>query len=410
MEHVEHPAALDPATVAARERAIKSTALKFVITIGFVGLFADMTYEGARSINGPYLAILGASGFVVGFVAGFGELLGYGLRLVSGRLADRTGKYWPVTLFGYFIQMPAIPLLALAGSWQLAAVFIIVERVGKAMRNPPRDTMLSHAASKIGRGWGFGVHEALDQSGALIGPLIAAGVFALRGEYRPAYVVFAIPAVLALCTVVTARFIYPRPEELEARPPDVEVGGLPRVFWLYLSGAVLVGAGFTDFSLAAYHFEKAAVIPSTWIPIFYSIAMAASGLGSLGFGRLFDRLGVVVLVPLTLISALFAPLVFLGGFGAALAGTALWGVGIGVQESIMAAVVAEMVPPQRRASAYGLFDTGYGIFWFLGSALMGLLYDTSVSGLIAFSLVMEFAALPLFIMVSRRRPRALHRA
>ena len=384
------------------EKALKSAALKFVIMIGFVGFFADMTYEGSRSITGPYLAVLGASGFIVGFVAGFGELLGYGLRLVSGRLSDKTGKYWPVTLFGYFIQMPAVPLLALAGSWQLAAVFIILERIGKAVRNPPRDVMLSHAASKIGRGWGFGVHEALDQSGALIGPLIAAWVFAVRGQYRPAFAVFLVPAVLTLCMIIGARLIYPRPEDLEARPPDVEVGGLPRVFWLYLTGAVLVAAGFTDFSLAAFHFEKAGTIPSTWIPIFYSIAMATSGLGSLVLGRLFDRVGVIVLVPLTLITSLFAPLVFLGGFGVALAGTALWGLGIGVHESIMAAVVAGMVPPQRRASAYGLFDTGYGVFWFLGSALMGFLYDTSLPALIVFSMVVELAAIPLFILVSRR--------
>lgn len=393
------PPATEPTPSA---QALKSAALKFVIMIGVVGFFADMTYEGSRSITGPYLAVLGASGFIVGFVAGFGELLGYGLRLVSGRISDKTGKYWPVTLIGYFIQMPAVPLLALAGSWQLAAFFIIVERVGKAMRNPPRDVMLSHAASKIGRGWGFGIHEALDQSGALVGPLIAAGVFALRGAYRPAFAVLLIPAVLTLCMIVTARFIYPRPEDLEARPPDVEVGGLSRVFWLYMAGAVLVAAGFTDFSLAAYHFQKAGTIPSDWIPIFYSIAMAASGLGSLLFGRLFDRFGAVVLVLLTLISSLFAPFVFLGGFGLAVAGTALWGLGIGVQESIMAAVVAEMVPPQRRASAYGLFDTGYGVFWFLGSALMGFLYDHTLTGLIVFSMVAEIAAIPLFLTVSRR--------
>lgn len=384
-----------------REVAAKSAALRFVIMIGFVGLFADMTYEGSRSITGPYLAVLGASGFVVGFVAGFGELLGYGLRLVSGRISDRTGEYWPVTLIGYFIQMPAVPLLALAGSWQLAAVLIIVERIGKAIRNPPRDVMLSHAASTIGRGWGFGVHEALDQSGALIGPLIAAAVYAVRGEYRPAFALLLIPAILALVMIVTARVIYPRPDEMEATPPDVETSGLPRVFWLYLIGAVMVAAGFTDFSLAAFHFEKTGTVPGSWIPIFYSIAMGCAGLGSLGFGRAFDRVGVVVLIPLTLATALFAPLVFLGGFGAALIGMALWGLGIGVHESIMAATVAEMVSPQRRASAYGLFTMGYGVFWFLGSAVMGLLYDFSIPALVTFSVVVELAALPFFIVVSR---------
>jgi hypothetical protein len=164
-------------------QSAKSAALRFVLLIGIVSIFADMTYEGSRSITGPYLAVLGATGTIVGFVGGFGELLGYGLRIVSGRLSDRTGRYWPITFLGYVIQMASVPALALAGRWEVAAVLIIVERIGKAMRNPPRDVILSHAGSQIGQGWAFGVHEALDQLGALIGPLIAAGVLYARGQY-----------------------------------------------------------------------------------------------------------------------------------------------------------------------------------------------------------------------------------
>lgn len=387
----------------------KRAALKFVLAIGVVGLFADMTYEGSRSITGPYLAVLGASGLAVGFIGGFGELLGYGLRLVSGPLSDRTGEYWPVTLVGYFIQMISIPLLALVGSWELAAVLIIIERIGKATRNPPRDVMLSHAAKQIGRGWGFGIYEALDQTGALIGPLIAALVFYERGQYRPAFALFAIPAVLTLCLIVTARFVYPHPENMEATPPDVKWEGLPRTFWIYLAGAGLAAAGFTDFSLVAFHFQKAGTLPSTWIPVSYSIAMAVSGIGSLAFGRLFDRFGIVVLIPLTLAASVFAPLVFLGGFGVALVGMGLWGLGMGVHESIMAAAVAEMVPSQRRASAYGLFTGGYGVFWFLGSVAMGALYDVSLHSLIIFSVVAELAAIPLFVVVSRQFAAAVAR-
>ena len=274
------------------------------------------------------------------------------------------------------------------------------------MRNPPRDVMLAHASSEIGRGWGFGVHEALDQSGALVGPLIAAWVLASRGQYRPAFAVLLIPAILTLVLLVGARLQYPRPEDLEATPPDVNVAGLPRAFWIYLAGAVLVAFGFVDFSLVAYHFEKASTIPNTWIPLFYAIAMGASGAGSLVFGRLFDRAGIAVLVPLTLLSALFAPLVFLGGFTLALVGTALWGMGIGVHESIMAAAVAGMVPANRRASAYGIFTAGYGICWFLGSALLGVLYDVSLPALIGVSVAVELLAIPWFVAVSRQRGRA----
>ena len=383
----------------------KAIALRFVLLIGVMSFFADFTYEGSRSIIGPYLGLLGASAAVIGIVTGFGELLGYGLRLVSGRLSDQTGKYWPITIFGYIIQMLSVPLLALAGNWQVAALLIILERVGKATRNPPRDVMLSHAAKEMGYGWAFGMHEALDQCGALFGPLVAAAVLALRGEYRIAFAVLLIPALVTLSILVVARLTYPRPEEMEATPPDVKARGLPHVFWVYLMGAVLVAAGFADFPLIAYHFARTSTVSNVLIPVFYAVAMGVGGIGSLVFGRLFDRVGISVLLPLTLISALFAPLVFLGGFWAALVGVALWGLGMGVHESIIPAAVALMVPAQRRASAYGLFTAGYGIFWFLGSALIGILYGISLPALIAFSLVAELAAIPLFLLVRRQSAR-----
>ncbi len=385
-----------------KSSSLKARALKFVLLIGVMSFFADFTYEGSRSIIGPYLALLGASAAAVGIITGFGELLGYGLRLVSGRLSDRTGQFWPITILGYIVQMASVPLLALAGSWQVAALLIILERVGKATRNPPRDVMLSHAAKEMGYGWAFGVHEALDQSGALFGPLVVAAVLAFRGEYKMAFVALLVPAVMTLSILVVARLLYPRPEELEANPPNVEARGLPRLFWVYLAGAVLVAAGFADFPLIAYHFARTSIVSGAWIPIFYSIAMGVSGVGSLIFGRLFDRVGIVVLIPLTLLSALFAPLVFLGGFWPALLGMAFWGLGMGVHESIVPAAVGQMVPLQRRASAYGLFTAGYGVFWFLGSALIGILYGVSLPLLIAFSVVAELAAIPLFIVVSRQ--------
>ena len=386
----------------------RKAALKFVLLIGVVSFFADFTYEGARSVTGPFLGVLGANGAIVGVVAGLGELLGYGLRLVSGKLSEKTQKFWPITLFGYLIQMAAVPLLALAGSWQVAALLIIVERIGKATRNPPRDVMLSHAAKEMGYGWGFGVHEALDQFGALFGPLVVAAVLAHRGEYRTAFAVLVIPAVITYALLVVARLLYPRPEELHAPTPDVHTQGLPRIFWIYLAGAALVAAGFADFQLIAYHFEKASAVKDIWIPIMYSIAMAVSGVGSLLFGRMFDRVGIGVLIPLTLISALFAPLVFLGGFWPVIVGFALWGLGMGVHESIMPAAVATMVPAQRRPSAYGLFTAGYGVAWFIGSAAIGALYDFSVPGVVIFCIVLQLAAVPIFLKVRNMARTAIH--
>ena len=380
---------------------MKSKALRFVLMIGIVSFFADFVYEGARSVTGPFLAVLGASGLLVGLIAGLGELLGYGLRLVSGRLSERTREFWPITLFGYVVQMCAVPLLAWAPNWQIAGLLIVGERVGKAIRNPPRDVMLSHAAKQIGLGYGFGLHEALDQAGALVGPLVVAFILARHGSYRSAFEVLLFPAAITVLLIFTARLLYPTPEEMEAKDSTIQTSGLPRVFWIYLVGAALVAAGFADFSLMAYHFEKAAVIPHLWVPIFYSIAMAASGLGSLIFGKLFDRSGIWVLVPLTLASVASAPLAFRGRFELALVGVALWGLGMGVHESIIPAAVATMVPQQRRPSAYGIFTAGFGVAWFVGSVILGKLYDVSLNGLIIFSVAAQQAAIPIFMVVAK---------
>lgn len=380
----------------------RRTALHFVLLIGVLSFFADFTYEGARSVYGPFLAGLAASATVVSVVTGFGELVGYGFRLVSGRWADRTGNFWPIAIFGYFVQLLAVPALALAHSWPTAAALIILERFGRATRNPPRDAMLSHAGSEIGFGWAFGLHEALDQFGALFGPLLVAGILAWRGSYRLAFAVLLIPMTLCLSMVLIAHHIYPRPHDLEVKTGDIKSKGLPGVFWMYLAGAALVAAGFADFPLIAFHFNRVSSVPKDMVPVAYAIAMAVSGTGSLVFGRWFDRLGIFLLVPLTLVGAAFAPLVFLGGFWPALLGAAVWGLGMGVHESIIPAVVAPMVSPDRRASAYGLFTAGYGIFWFIGSAIMGVLYDSSVHAIVLFCVLTQLVAIPLFITVSQR--------
>lgn len=387
-----------------RRRTSKaSPALKFVLMVGIMSFFADFTYEGSRSIIGQYLGLLGAGALAIGVITGFGEFLGYGLRLVSGRGADRTGRYWPITIGGYVLQMSVVPLLALAGSWQVAALLIILERVGKAIRNPPRDAMLSHAAKEMGYGWAFGVHEALDQFGAMFGPLLIALILAVsQNDYKIAFAALAVPAAIMLSLLAVARLLYPRPQDLEAGPAQVTAEGLPRVFWVYLAGAALVGAGFADFPIIAYHFQQAGTVPATLTPVFYAAAMAVSGTGSLVFGRLFDRIGIGILVPLTIIAALYAPLAFLGGFWASLVGVSLWGLGMGVHESIIPAAVAPMVSPNRRASAYGLFTGAYGIAWFLGSIVIGALFNVSLIVVVAFSMVAELAAIPLILIVRRR--------
>ena len=384
----------------------RKLAFRFVLIIGIVNLFADMTYEGARSITGPFLGSLGASATIVGFVAGFGELLGYGLRSVSGYFADKTHKYWTIIFTGYVINMLAVPALALAGNWPAAAALMVAERTGRAIRRPAVEAMISHAGESIGRGWVFGLNEALDQAGATIGPLITAFVLYWRGGYARAFAVLLISAVLCLITLVTAWILYRRPHEMEQRSARfLQSKGFSKAYWTYLWAGALIAAGFADFSLIAFHFQRAATVPEGLVPVFYAVAMAMGALASLIFGRLFDKLGPPILLLAFFLSAFFAPLVFLGGRSLALVGMMLWGLGMGTQDSLLKAVLTNTLQPEKRSTGFGVFDTGFGIAWFAGSAVMGLLYDKSILGLILFSVVLQLAALPLLSFAKRRERR-----
>lgn len=376
----------------------KRTGLAFIVAFGIVSLFADMAYEGMRAVSGPFLATLGASGAVVGTIAGVGELFGYLLRLGSGKLAERTRLYWPIALAGYVIQMAAVPALALAGNWFSAAIFIVLERTGKAVRNPAANTMMSRAGEHIGQGWAFGLHEALDQTGALAGPLIASLVLAHHGRYAAAFEWLGIPAALTVLSVaiVCIRFPHAGHIPLPKAAPSGQAA-LTRAFWLYAASAALTAFGFVDYPLIAYHFTKAHVMSAALVPVLYAVAMGASGAGSLVFGRWYDARGLVVLVPGLIITAIAAPLAFLGSFDVALLGALFWGLAMGIHDAIMNAAVATMVPAHARARAYGFFTAIYGIAWFAGSGLLGLLYDRSLLLVSSLSVAAQILALvPLF--------------
>jgi MFS family permease len=379
----------------------RQRAILFIVFLGIVSLFGDMTYEGARSITGPYLGLLGVTATTIGIVAGFGELLGYCARLVSGYLGDRTGKYWAITIAGYLLNLFAVPLLALAGAWQIAVVLIIAERMGRGIRSPVRDAMLSHAASRTGLGWGFGLHQALDQLGAVAGPLVVSGVLFVGGGYQAAFGWLLIPAVLSMVVLLAARYLFPRPHDFELAPP-LEGEGLAPIFWVYIVAVAFIAAGYADFSLIAYHFDKARIMPAAWIPIVYAVAMAVDGLGALALGSLFDRIGIWTMVLATIASAAAAPLVFLGDFHLAVIGMACWGVGTGAQDSVMRASISRLAPQQRRATAFGIMNAVYGVAWFAGSVLLGVLYDLSLVAVVLTSALLQAAALPIFVGLAAR--------
>jgi predicted MFS family arabinose efflux permease len=378
-------------------KEVAKLAFRFVVIIGIVNLFADMAYEGGRSITGPFLGSLGASATIVGVVAGLGELLGFSLRSISGYFADKTHRYWFFTALGYVVNVLAVPALALAGSWPLAAILIIAERTGRAIRKPAVDAMLSYAGKSIGRGWVFGLNEGLDQAGAAISPLIVALVLYLKGGYRSAFAVLVIPALLCLATLVIARISHPTPHEMEQEPADFsEAKGFSKEFWIFVGAGALIAAGFADFSLIAFHFQRAVIVPETDIPLFYAVAMGAGAFSNLLFGRLFDRIGFSIVFIAFLVGATFAPLVFLGQFWLVLIGMAVWGIGMGAQNSLLKAILTGFMPVKKRSTGFGIFYTAYGIAWFLGSAAMGFLYDKSIATLISFSVIAELAALPVF--------------
>lgn len=399
----------DQASEAAATRG--RDARRFIVLMGVVALFGDMTYEGARGLVGPYLALLGASASFVGFAAGLGEFLGYGLRLFTGWLGDRTRAYWPLVIAGYAVNLVAVPGLALVGSWQAAVALLLLERIGKAIRSPARSTLVSYAASEAGVGKSFGLEEALDQIGAVSGPLLTAlAIWVVRGEpvaaqYRVAFAVLLVPVLLNLALVLAARARFPRPEALERaeRRDPPRMGALFR--W-YVAGAMLMGLGFADWALVAYHASRTGALDAGTLPLLYAGAMAVDALAALAFGALFDRYGLLVLAVTTAASALFAPLVFLVPSASPLIlGAACWAVGMGAQDSIFKAAIAKLVPKEERGRAYGTFFALFGLAWWLGSTAMGWLYERSMAGLVAFSVLTQLAAIPVLLGVGLRLRR-----
>jgi len=387
----------DPTRTAAR-----ANARRFVILLGWVSLFADLCYEGMRGAIGGYLALLGASATAVGLVAGTGEAIGYGVRYVSGALADRTQRYWALTIAGYATNLVAIPLLAVAGSWPMVAVLVGIERLGKAVRSPAKSTLTSFAAADLGAGKAFAISEAMDQLGGLAGPLIVAGILAWRGEtmsgYAWAFCLLAVPAAITIGVLLRARQLYPDPRALDTGSPG-EHGALGPRYRLYLVGIALVAIGLADWPLLAYHLQKSHVLTGHWLPVAYSAAMAVDGLAALLAGQLFDRnrarggTGAGVIAVFVLGGAAYAPLVLLSSAEApylAIAGVALWAITRSATESIGKALIAAIVPRGERGRAYGLYYLVWGVAWWAGSLLLGAAYDrdhTVASAIAAAALV-----------------------
>ncbi|MDD5072873.1 MAG: MFS transporter [Candidatus Omnitrophica bacterium] len=401
-------------TVAGNSR---KAAFHLIIIFGLVSLFGDIVYEGARSVNGPYLKTLGVSAAVVGFVAGLGEFIGYAIRLVSGYFADKTRAYWVFTFLGYGLLV-SVPLLSLTGVWQVAALFIIMERFGKALRAPARDTIVSQASKQVGTGLGFAISEVMDQIGALTGPLILSGLFLVIGtsgneiaKYQKGYSLFWIPFILVMACVTFAFLKVPNPEKLEmAVKKAPEPDRLSKTFWLYTAFTFVTTMGFVNFALIGYHFKAKNVLSDAQIPLFYAIAMAIDGVAAWFIGTYYDRLkkksnnekaGLSALMTIPLLSAFIPVFAFSVNFTFALISAVIWGIVMGIHETIMKSAIADLTPMKRRGTGYGLFNTVYGLAMFIGSAAMGVLYDHSIIAVIAVTVCLQVLAVPLFFLMKK---------
>lgn len=403
-----------------------SQAMTFIVLFGIVSLFSDMTHEGASSIRGAYLSLLGASAGVIGFASGLGELVGYSMRYVFGRLTDRTKQYWPMTIAGYVLDIIAVPALALVGEhgWVAACALLIVQRMGKAIKKPAKDTLMSFASSQEGTGKSFGLQELLDQIGAFLGPVLLYLVMLLRQQgntfdaYALCFAVLAIPGAITLILLLVTKHKFPNPEQFEPEPKEYIPFRMKREFLLYIAGISLFAFGFIDYSLVLMHIsstftslsaglaETGSLVTEGTLPLLYAGAMLVDAVAALVFGYLYDKKGVIVLVLSTVFSAPFPILIFAGkSIPVVLAGIALWGVGMGAQESILKAAVTTMVPKNSRATGYGIFECSFGVFWFLGSWLLGTLYDVSIPAMIAVSVVAQLAAIPLYLASAKDRRR-----
>jgi len=393
----------------------KSKALKLIIFFGIISLLGDLIYEGARSVNGPYLEVLGANAAIIGLIAGIGEFLGYGIRLVSGYFSDKTKAYWFFTIVGYSLLF-TVPLLSLAGVWQLAAIFIVSERIGKALRNPAKDTILSQATKQVGTGMGFALVEVFDQIGAVIGPLIFSVFFFMVGtsgntisDYQTGYSLFWIPFVIMMIVVLIAYFLYKNSEELETSVvKKKESDKLSRVFWLYTLFSFVTTFGFVNFALIGYHLKVNNILTDSQIPLFYAIAMAVDAVMALIIGKTYDNLkikrknenaGLLALLFIPIVSIFIPFFAFSMNYAFILFSMILWGAVMGAQETIMKSAIADITPLKKRGTGYGIFSTSYGLAIFAGSVMIGLLYEYSISILIAIIIVIEIIAIPFFFIM-----------
>jgi MFS family permease len=375
-----------------------------IILLGIVSLMGDLVYEGSRGIIPDYLNFLGASALIVGLVTGLGEFLGYAMRLFSGILADTTKAYWFLIFVGYGLIV-AVPLMAFPWEWQAVALLVLVERFGKALRSPPRDTVLSMVSKGIGSGKAFGIHEFLDQIGAILGPLIVVTLmFYTKNDYSSVFKFMILPYFIMLIALI---YTYKSIRDQAYTEKKVEEEkGLTKLFYVYTAAVTLNTIGLIHISLILFKAsEILQPVHQQWIvPALFLIAQSIDAPIALISGYFYDKLGVKVLLIPFIISTL-PPILTLTSNQLVMlvAASLVFGSVLGMQESIYRATVADLTPITSRGKAYGLFNTAYGLGFLASGAIYGSFIDYRISsiGVIAYSLVMQLIAIILLLNVKK---------
>lgn len=374
------------------------------ILLGLVSLTADMVYEGGRSVGGSYIESLGGSA-IASAIAGSGDLIGYGLRFVSGFLASlfaSSAIFWGFTILGYAITVSAIPLLSYANSWELATLLYLLERVGKGLRTPTRDVILAEVTENIGKGKGFGIHELMDQIGSVAGPVLVSIALAVYG-YKIAFMLLLVPGVASMLFLLVAYLLYPSVKSVEVSVPKISFSGMGKRFWLYIASMIMLSLGYIHWMVVSYYLKYWGVLTDPEVALAYTLAMLTDAVVAVPIGIIYDKLKFksLYIAPL---AALGATLTLLANLHnpvktMAYASSAFWGITMGCFETIMRASIADILPPDKRAMGYGIFGLIYGISWTLGAFVFSYLLQLSVVATAVYAIVTQITSIALITLI-----------
>lgn len=385
-----------------------------LLLFGFISLMGDISYESARSINGPYLNLLKADAVVIGWIMGLGEFLSYAIRIVSGYVSDKSKAYWFFTILGYSTIL-AIPLLSLSNTWQIAAILIFIERLGKGLRSPAKDTIISYAAKRVGTGYGFGISELLDQLGAFIGPFLLTIFFYYQRkeiglpEYQEAYRLLWIPYLLLMLVLIFTYFKFQQPETLEKKG-SLELINFQRIFWLYGLFIFLTTMGLINFGILGYHLKVTGIATDYQIPFFYALAMLVDAIIGIVVGKYYDHIksqykkenaSVILLLIIPILTIISICFLFIVNIFLAFLGILIWGAIVGLHETLMKAVVTDLSSTKNRGTLFGMFHIVYGIAIFLGSTIVGYLYELSLLWLVIVLVGIEILSIFVFLLFKK---------